>query len=151
MKIDGINYRRENFSQIQDRALAMPADGNSAISFEDALHGSHYKVVSEQLAEIIADIDEQGRRLSKNRRLEDLVHYKRAVARFLDIAMENMFELKRDTSFDRWGGHNIHTIAKLVDEKLGELTRKILDKEQDRIDIVSIIDDIRGLLMDVFT
>ena len=52
---------------------------------------------------------------------------------------------------DRRGRHRVYGIIRKVDELLDELAQELVKDEQDNIAILNKIDEIRGLLLDVFT
>jgi hypothetical protein len=51
---------------------------------------------------------------------------------------------------DRRGRHRVYGIIRLVDEKLDELAKELVSEEKDTIHILSMVDEIRGLLLDIF-
>jgi len=120
-------------------------------TFQDALYDSHQRALKEELAALLADIDEQGERLSNRLTLVELLRYKKLIASFLDKVVSNMYTTLKFNHFDQNGNHNIHYIVKTIDRQLEELTAEVLAGEQDRITVLGYIDDIKGLLMDIMT
>jgi uncharacterized protein YaaR (DUF327 family) len=60
-------------------------------------------------------------------------------------------EFERENFLDRRGRHRVYGIVKLVDKNLDDLATELVKDEKDNIAIVSKIDDIRGLLLDIST
>lgn len=52
---------------------------------------------------------------------------------------------------DKKGRHRVYGIIRQVDDTLDELARELVKDEKDHIAILSRIDEIRGLLLDIFT
>jgi uncharacterized protein YaaR (DUF327 family) len=52
---------------------------------------------------------------------------------------------------DRRGRHRVYGIIKLIDENLDELALELIKEEKDTIAVLNRIDEIRGLLLDIFT
>ena len=56
----------------------------------------------------------------------------------------------RENFLDRRGRHRVYGIVRLVDEKLDELAQELMKDEKDNLSILSKVDEIRGLLLDLF-
>lgn len=121
----------------------------SGRSFGDMLQDSERRVWEEEIARMMEDIRAQGETLSNRLNLEELLKYKKLVARFLDQAVKGMLSLKKHHSFDRRGRHNLYTVVNTVNQKLEELTQDVLSNESQRLAVISRIDEIKGLLMDL--
>jgi uncharacterized protein YaaR (DUF327 family) len=52
--------------------------------------------------------------------------------------------------FDAKGRHKVNFVIRTINENLEELTREILSEQQDNLRILQMVDDIRGLLIDLF-
>ena len=52
---------------------------------------------------------------------------------------------------DRRGRHRVYGIVRLVDKNLDDLAGELVKDEKDHLAIISKIDDIRGLLLDIST
>ena len=98
----------------------------------------------------MADIKEQGERLAKRLNLQELLRYKKLVAQFLNKVVNEMFQLKKNSSWDYRGRHNIYALVKKVNDRLEELTEEIINSQKDQLFVLSCVDDIRGLLLDLF-
>ncbi len=105
---------------------------------------------SEKLTNLMSEIDQQIEKLDKNMYLGDLVKYKKLVKDFLDIAVRNSHKFEKENFLDRRGRHRVFSIIRQVDDELENLTQKFLQDEKDRIHILQKLDDIRGLLLDIF-
>ena len=51
---------------------------------------------------------------------------------------------------DRRGRHRIYSTVKKINKNLEELTQEILKSEKDHLKILAKIEDIRGLILDIF-
>lgn len=118
-------------------------------SFDSFLNDNQYKSMKEKLAFIMEDIKEQGQKLTDRVTLENLILYKKMISQFLDISVTKMLEFRKDDYLDRRGSHHIYALVQKVDTNLEALTKEVLSSQQDQITILSYIDDIRGLLMDM--
>ena len=60
-------------------------------------------------------------------------------------------KFSRENFLDRRGRHRVYGMIKLVDENLDQLAAELIKEEKDHLLILSKIDEIRGLLLDILT
>jgi len=120
------------------------------VNFSDMLDDAAESTQKTNLKKILADIDRQGMALKSSPTFENLVKYKKLVKLFLDEAVKTVYKRFEDRSWDYRGRHKIYVLIKKTNLKLIELTEAILDKEQPNINLVSKLDEIRGLLIDLY-
>lgn len=108
------------------------------------------KSVTEKLNFLLADIDEQSQKLGNKLYLSDLVKYKKLVKEFLDFAVRNTYQFSKESFLDRKGRHRVFSMVQEVDKELEKLTKQFLSDEKDSIKILKKMDDIRGMLIDIF-
>lgn len=124
--------------------------GPSKVSFVEEMKRVEEKQIKQELEEILNDIDNLGKNMAEHRNVEDLQEYKNKVKDFLATALKKIYKLKEDMSFDRRGRHRIYSLVEKVDKELEELTDIFMDKQQDKLALVAKVDEIRGLLIDVY-
>jgi len=99
---------------------------------------------------MLTSIEEQGRRLSKTMSLADLKKYKEMVRGFLKYCVDMGLKLKEERLFSGKGRQKVLTTVKIVDQKLMELTELLLSKNADALKVLALVDEIRGLLLDLY-
>ena len=104
-----------------------------------------------RLTSMMQDITEQGDKIAKHMDIKDMKRYRELVKGFLNEVVNRSHEFSRENFLDKRGRHRVYGIVKLVDKNLGDLADELVKDEQDHLEIVSKIDDIRGLLLDVST
>lgn len=105
----------------------------------------------EEKIKVLADkINSQGKKLEKKADIRDLQIYKKLIAEFLDEAVTHSHSFTKKSFLDRRGRHRVFAIIKKINEELIELTNEVLRSEQDNISILKKLDDIRGLILDLF-
>lgn len=109
------------------------------------------KDLQQKLQSMMEDINEQGDKIAKHMDIKDMRRYRELVKGFLNEVVSRSHEFSRENFLDRRGRHRVYGIVKLVDKNLDELASELVKEEKDNIAIVSKIDDIRGLLLDVTT
>ena len=95
-------------------------------------------------------IFKQGEKLKQKADLKAVMEYRALIGELLEEVASNAFEGFKAQALDAKGRHKTHFVIRSVNEKLEELTREILSDQQDNIRILQMVDDIRGLLVDMF-
>ena len=93
------------------------------------------------------DIKKKGNRLSITKCFADVKAYKNLIREYLESVLKHMYEVKKDISF--WQTQYFITVD-TVDTKLEELTQILLNQEKDNLDIANTIDEIAGLIVDIY-
>lgn len=120
-------------------------------TFGEQLHKVQGQLAHERLEGLLAEIDKQGRALGESLNLKDLLKYKELIQKFLDYAVNKMYHLKEQSGWDRRGRHKIYTIVETVNRELENLTTMLISEQKDKISILAKVDDIRGLLIDIYS
>jgi len=106
--------------------------------------------VKERLNNLLSRIDAQGERIKKNIDIKEVMVYKKLISEFLKESVDSMTQFSKKNVLDRRGRHRIYAIIKKVDTELEDLTKDVLEKEKDKIKILKRLDDIRGLILDIY-
>ena len=117
--------------------------------FLSALHGAEEKNVVERLRGLARDIEAQGEKLAQKVDIRELRVYKKMIAEFLDEAVGKSRKFSKQSYLDRKGRHKVYAIIKKVNEELDELTQDLLRDEKDHISILTRIEEIKGLILDL--
>ena len=72
------------------------------------------------------------------------------IKEFMNEIVNRSHKFSRENFLDRRGRHRVYGIIRLVDEKLDELAQELVNEESDKIAILARVDEIRGLLLDIF-
>ena len=100
-----------------------------------------------ELEDILADLDEAGERLKDDPRLENLKRYRDLVKLFLKIALRRAYRVKEVMS-RRTG--KLFILVEKIDQALEELIERVLSQQFDAIWLASKLEEIRGLLIDIY-
>ena len=103
------------------------------------------------LTTMMEEITMQGDKLAKHRDIRDMKRYRALVKDFLNEIVGRSHSFSRETFLDRRGRHRVYGIIRLVDENLDNLAQELMKDEKDHLKILSMIGEIRGLLLDIFT
>ncbi|HAA43131.1 MAG TPA: DUF327 domain-containing protein [Ruminiclostridium sp.] len=119
-------------------------------SFKNHLKEMDKLSFEEKIKHLVNKIEEQGEKLSKKIDLRELKIYKRLIADFLDEVVSNSHKFTKDSTLDRRGRYKVYATVKKINKELDELTQEVLKEEKDNIAVLKKIEDIRGLVLDLF-
>ncbi len=122
-----------------------------SISFSEVVSQRRTDVTFERLSKKMQAIEDQGKKLVDTRSVENLKKYKKLVKDFMEDAVQNGLELKEHRGFNQRGSSKIYKLVKEVDSKLIDLTNSVLDKEKKGIDLLGLVGEIQGMLINIYT
>jgi len=106
--------------------------------------------LQEKLSAMMGQIVEQGNSIKKRRNISDMRRYRELIKSFLNEVVNRSHEFTRENFLDRRGRHRVYGIIRLVDETMDKLAAELIADEQDGIAILRLVDEIQGLLLDIF-
>lgn len=115
--------------------------------FSQSFNQARDRKSEEQLKKIIEDIQKKGNRLVISKTYGDVLAYKKLIKEYLESILKFMYDTKKDISF--WQTQYFITVE-TIDEKLEELTESLIKGEMDNLNIASSIDEIQGLIVDIY-
>jgi len=137
-----ISRARRNSSIVSDKkSVSSKKDFSQNFSF------ARQQKSEQQLKDMLEDIKKKGNRLSITKCFADVKAYKNLIREYLDSVLRHMYEVKKDISF--WQTQYFITVD-TVDVKLEELTNLLLSQEKDNLDVANTIDEIAGLIVDIY-
>ncbi|MDR0819813.1 MAG: YaaR family protein [Oscillospiraceae bacterium] len=125
--------------------------GVRGIVFQRTLSTLNGQKREDELNQMVAKIDEQGKRLSEHIDVAEFARYRALIKEFLDDLVSNGYEFEKDNAFDGRGRHRFLVTIKTVNEKLDELGKEIMTEQADNLSVLDAVDDIRGLIVDIFS
>lgn len=115
--------------------------------FSQSFNFARNKKNEEELKEMLEDIRKKGNRLAVTKCYSDVFSYKKLIKEYLKSVLSYMYEVKKDISF--WQTQYFMTVD-TIDEKLKGLTELLLAEEKDNLKIAAAIDEISGLVVDIY-
>lgn len=140
----GINIDKLNISPSRNIEVKKTKENNK---FSDSLNFVKQSSSLEDIKRNLESVKKAGERLVLTQNYGDINSYKNAVKEYLKSVVDNMYSLDKNSSF--WE-HQYYKNVKIVDNKLEEMTSELLSEEKENIDIVSTVDMIQGLLIDMY-
>ena len=120
---------------------------SSKMDFSQNFSFARQQKSEQQLKDIMDDIKKKGNRLSITKCFADVKAYKNLIKEYLNSVLKHMYEVKKDISF--WQTQYFITVD-IVDAKLEELTQLLLNGEKENLEVANTIDEISGLIVDIY-
>lgn len=140
----GINIDKLNISPSINMEVKKLKESNK---FSDKLNSLKQSSSLEDIKRNLESVKKAGERFVLTQNYGDISIYKNAVKEYLKSVVDNMYSLDKNSSF--WE-HQYYKNVKIVDSKLEDMTSKLISEEKENIDIVSTVDMIQGLLIDMY-
>lgn len=144
LKINQMNA----INQIEQNTTVPKADGTFKFTLISNIEESGLQA---RLTLLMEDITMQGKKLAKRMDVRDMKRYRGLIKEFMNEIINRSHKFSRENFLDKRGRHRVYGIVKLIDQNLDELAAELLKDEKDHISILNKIDEIRGILLDIFT
>ncbi len=146
-----MDIRVSDVSQIQPAEATKttaPVDDTFKFTLAAAVDDAE---LQEKLTNLLNDITTQGKILSEHMDIRDMKRYRGLVKDFLNEVVNRSHKFSRENFLDRRGRHRVYGMIKLVDEKMDELATALVQDEKEHLNILDMVGEIRGLLLDIIT
>jgi hypothetical protein len=107
--------------------------------------------LQEKLTEMINKIGDQGNKIANHMDIRDVRLYREYISEFIGEVIANSHKFSRENFLDKRGRHRVYGIVRLVNGKVDELARELLQSEKSHINILDKVGEIQGLLLDIIT
>ncbi|NLY88350.1 MAG: YaaR family protein [Firmicutes bacterium] len=102
------------------------------------------------LEDFIAAVDEAAQNLLKERTIANLRRYREAVREFMKKVVAGSYQIKGSRRWDRRGNRKVLYLIEKVNHSLEGLAAMVLKKQADTMKVMAALDEIRGLLLDLY-
>lgn len=146
-----LDLRIAGYTQIQgDRVQKAPTETKSTDTFSSVMKGTRMKLQNDSLNGLMDRIDLHGQKMVKQRTLENLLDYKAIVKQFINESLSYSLQLSDKHSEHPSGGMKTHQLLEVIDEKMLDLQDEVLRNEQDNIDTLRLVGEVKGLLLNLY-
>ncbi|QSZ27420.1 YaaR family protein [Aceticella autotrophica] len=118
--------------------------------FDELVEKESKQIRDDRLNEMLLDLDNISQKLKQNLTLENLLLYKKKVRQFLQDTTSRMFRREKREYTDLTGRKRIYTLIEKINARLEEMTKEFIQDNSKNIDLLKMIDDIRGMLIDMY-
>lgn len=148
MKIEKINQPLAEGAPRAPREEAVQSSA-SVTSFSRHLSDLSETKYQVYLNQLVGSISEQGERMAKRADLSEFHRYKEMIRKLLDETVSNGFAFRKYRKFDTRGRNKTFAMIQCINDKLDALLKSLLASEADHIALLSTVEDIRGMLVDM--
>ncbi|WP_339230771.1 YaaR family protein [Oceanobacillus sp. FSL K6-2867] len=120
-------------------------------AFHKMVQSQTQNLKHQELQQLVNNIAKQGNKLARYRSFRELAAFKRMVKGFLQKTVYAGYTLDKSHHFGFDRQTRKLAIVKQVDEKLIKLTEEIMNQEKKTVDILALIGEIKGLLINIYT
>lgn len=137
-------------SQPNKEMTHRPAGVGRNRSFSDTLNDSEVERRRQACDRILKQIEAEGEELKKAPSPEGVKRYRKLVAAFMKEALSQSYQLNQENHWDHAGNRKTFVTVKKINQALEEMTDAVVHREKRQIDLVAKLDEIRGLLIDLY-
>jgi uncharacterized protein YaaR (DUF327 family) len=149
MKVQNFGENTANINETRSREDRKVSETRSS-NFQTKLVQAETSNFDERVRNMLNKIAEQGEKLSKKMDIRDFKIYKAMISEFLDEIVNNSHKFSKKSFLDRRGRYKVYAVIKRINEELDLIAKEFLKDEKDNIQILQRLDDIRGLILDIF-
>ncbi|WP_052330111.1 YaaR family protein [Thermicanus aegyptius] len=146
MKISRGSQKKEITSSFSLRTVR----SSNGPAFDDLLKEKEEEQGARRLKSLLAEIEDQGGKLTLTRTLDDLNRYKKLVREFLDEALSQALRVEERVGSNYRGRMKVYRLVEEVDSHLARLTEEILRNQSEGLVLLEEIGEIKGLLINYF-
>lgn len=99
----------------------------------------------QNLKMLLEKIKKAGDKLKESKKLSNIADYKKYIGEYLNFVLDNYYELRFSERY-----RQILIRVEIINKEVEELTKELLLQQKSNIDIISKVDKIAGLLIDLF-
>lgn len=149
MKIADIKH---SVSEVHDRHTIVEkhAASEAGMAFSRQMTTLHEAAYQRYINDLQERIHKQGEKLKEKADLKMLQEYRQLISELLGEAASNAYACIKSSLFDAKGRHKVFFVIRSVNQKLEEIASEILSDQVDNIKLLQMVDDIRGMLVDLF-
>jgi uncharacterized protein len=103
------------------------------------------------LEELLDEVHEAGDALKENPTVDLVQAYKKSVRDFVHFVVERSFAVEQKTSGRNILKRNVYFRVSVIDDALEKLAAEILRNQRDNLEILRRVDEINGMLVDLFS
>ncbi|MEW5946259.1 MAG: YaaR family protein [bacterium] len=151
MKVEKADRRKpRGVSAPGAKTAKAPAKGGRA-SFRKALLVQRRGDIRAELDALMGKIEAQAREIERTLTFETLNVYSELVRKFVQIAVNELFEVEEELSIGPTGKQKSMILVKKINAELEEMAEEFLNRQANLLSFMGRIDGIRGLLIDLYS
>ncbi|PKL43855.1 MAG: hypothetical protein CVV41_08820 [Candidatus Riflebacteria bacterium HGW-Riflebacteria-1] len=131
-------------------ATGKPVSGgrSAGTSFQSTIKGARVEIFDGSMRELIGMVKERGEKFVRSPEEGLLNSYKESIRLFLKKLKDEFLSLKEEFGCKKDGEQKVYQLVERSESEVNELTREALNGNK-AMDLLTSLDDIRGLVLDV--
>lgn len=138
-----INKISSNKPTLQSKSISMKKTGKD---FSEEFSSATKREREKQLSKLLDNIKKKGKMIVETRSITVIHEYKDSIREYLSLALQDAYRVDKLKSI--YG--NPSTLVDIINKELDSLVQTILVQEKDTIEVVNMIENIEGLLIDTY-
>ena len=118
------------------------------MSDEDELPFELEHITQNDFKNLAGLIEQIGESLTKNPTPEEFVRYKKHIKNFIKLLQDN-YEIKETYARKNFREQKLYKTIEVIDKSLSEIASLILNGEKNRMQYLNLINNIKGLIIDL--
>lgn len=154
VKIDRAGKRKAARGGGATQVAGRRASGGAAQAsrpFVQKLMVAQSQAIRKELDDLLGQIDAQTKEIEQSLTFESLASYKELVRKFVGTVVSELYQVEEKISISPTGRKKSMLLVKKIDQALDELGEKFLDRHSNMINFMGRLEDIKGLLMDLYS
>ena len=149
MKVRDIN---QLMSETHERHAVIDKhpEPDSKKMFQRQINAVSNEARQKYIEDMRSKITQQGEIVKDTADMKELQEYRRLIAELLNETVNNSFDCSKSNILDCKGRHKTLVIIRNINQTLDALTKEILAEQTDNIKLLGMVDDIKGMLVDLF-
>ena len=148
MKVSDVGRVSSNIQGVSDFVTTQPG-GGQGFSFSRHMMNFSQAQYQKYIEDLKDRVFQQGDIIKKKADIGEYIQYRKLIAELLEVVASNAYACTKDSTFDAKGRRQVFLLIKKVNSRLDEMARQILSEQSDNIRLLEMVDEIRGLLVDV--
>jgi uncharacterized protein YaaR (DUF327 family) len=148
MKIQDVNMA---LREAQPHPLGeRPPAAAQEMAFTRPLPNLNEENYQRHINDLVGAITQQGEKLGKRADIKELQKYRELITELMNETVSNSYAFTKNNAFDARGRHRVYAMIKKVNKDLDLIAEEVLKEQSDNLKVLDLVDDIRGLLVDIF-
>ncbi len=128
--------------QIRSKAISQASKSD----FFEILEDFEEEKLDEILEVLIKKVVSAGNELVRSPTQENFKNYRESVKNFLKVIEKKLYKVQRQVSKDI----DLHVVAQEIDQRLEQIAKSLIEAEKSAIALAARVQEIYGLLMDLY-
>ncbi len=160
---DGTYLDKKTPNRIKPEDIVIPKEQDKTIkfqepfskinepSFKEELESASHQQAKKVLEELLVKIDDHGKILMGSPIYENLLVYRELVQTFMRKALRDIYRINTTTSTKKLGSKKVYFIIEKINQNIALLTEEVISSQANPIKLAERLDELKGLLIDLYS